>query len=117
MGVHVASLMEPGVGTSLLLLALATLAVASTAKHKYVVTPLIVMFFCCGIFFKARTDALELHRRPFAVESLGLQDSDRLRLDGTVTGIREPAPEGVLDRKSTRLNSSHEWISRMPSSA
>ena len=22
-----------------------------------------------------------------------------------------------LDRKSTRLNSSHEWISRMPSSA
>ena len=24
---------------------------------------------------------------------------------------------GILDRKSTRLNSSHEWISRMPSSA
>ena len=24
---------------------------------------------------------------------------------------------GDLDRKSTRLNSSHEWISRMPSSA
>ena len=23
----------------------------------------------------------------------------------------------VVDRKSTRLNSSHEWISRMPSSA
>ena len=23
----------------------------------------------------------------------------------------------LLDRKSTRLNSSHEWISRMPSSA
>ena len=28
-------------------------------------------------------------------------------------GIRN----SVLDRKSTRLNSSHEWISRMPSSA
>ena len=29
-------------------------------------------------------------------------------------------PSGILtpsDRKSTRLNSSHEWISRMPSSA
>ena len=26
-------------------------------------------------------------------------------------------PESVKDRKSTRLNSSHEWISRMPSSA
>ena len=25
--------------------------------------------------------------------------------------------EKYLDRKSTRLNSSHEWISRMPSSA
>ena len=25
--------------------------------------------------------------------------------------------EGKIDRKSTRLNSSHEWISRMPSSA
>ena len=25
--------------------------------------------------------------------------------------------EALLDRKSTRLNSSHEWISRMPSSA
>ena len=25
--------------------------------------------------------------------------------------------DGELDRKSTRLNSSHEWISRMPSSA
>ena len=38
---------------------------------------------------------------------------------------RDGAPAAVLprrtflklDRKSTRLNSSHEWISRMPSSA
>ena len=38
----------------------------------------------------------------------------------------KPTPEGIaptlrnlreIDRKSTRLNSSHEWISRMPSSA
>ena len=28
-----------------------------------------------------------------------------------------PADGYQLDRKSTRLNSSHEWISRMPSSA
>ena len=27
------------------------------------------------------------------------------------------APLAARDRKSTRLNSSHEWISRMPSSA
>ena len=31
-------------------------------------------------------------------------------------GVREVAAYEV-DRKSTRLNSSHEWISRMPSSA
>ena len=33
---------------------------------------------------------------------------------------KKPAPilnPQTLDRKSTRLNSSHEWISRMPSSA
>ena len=28
-----------------------------------------------------------------------------------------PKLESISDRKSTRLNSSHEWISRMPSSA
>ena len=28
-----------------------------------------------------------------------------------------PTQRRLLDRKSTRLNSSHEWISRMPSSA
>ena len=37
--------------------------------------------------------------------------------DGSV--MRELIPNEPLrrDRKSTRLNSSHEWISRMPSSA
>ena len=38
----------------------------------------------------------------------GLEDDDALYRDP-----RQPA----VDRKSTRLNSSHEWISRMPSSA
>ena len=46
--------------------------------------------------------------------------------DGTVSVVVAPpvqspsAPPATLpqqDRKSTRLNSSHEWISRMPSSA
>ena len=35
--------------------------------------------------------------------------------DGPWAGVS--AGVGVVDRKSTRLNSSHEWISRMPSSA
>ena len=38
----------------------------------------------------------------------------------TVAGIdviKDPGKVREVDRKSTRLNSSHEWISRMPSSA
>ena len=31
--------------------------------------------------------------------------------------VRRELPALKVDRKSTRLNSSHEWISRMPSSA
>ena len=31
--------------------------------------------------------------------------------------IKTTLPKAKEDRKSTRLNSSHEWISRMPSSA
>ena len=49
-----------------------------------------------------------------AAEQLGLSRSLLARVLGlspaTVTRL-------YADRKSTRLNSSHEWISRMPSSA
>ena len=46
-------------------------------------------------------------------------------LRATVNGVHVVASDNevtaiavvTLDRKSTRLNSSHEWISRMPSSA
>ena len=36
-----------------------------------------------------------------------------------IDGLPQVSKEGgrAIDRKSTRLNSSHEWISRMPSSA
>ena len=45
--------------------------------------------------------------------ALQLHDSGAILLQGL-----EAARAAVLaDRKSTRLNSSHEWISRMPSSA
>ena len=40
------------------------------------------------------------------------------RLDEAIVGVvNDFAPNVGRDRKSTRLNSSHEWISRMPSSA
>ena len=35
----------------------------------------------------------------------------------TANGKRHPMPPGLSDRKSTRLNSSHLKLSRMPSSA
>ena len=50
-------------------------------------------------------------------------DEEQLRDQGRATvgvyGIRPEKKDKVVgvDRKSTRLNSSHEWISRMPSSA
>ena len=60
----------------------------------------------------AHDGLLDLERRIFRDRHArfdgGEQDDPaRLRDDDT----------GFLDRKSTRLNSSHEWISRMPSSA
>ena len=46
---------------------------------------------------------------------------ENLKVDyyGTETPLQQLANIGIedADRKSTRLNSSHEWISRMPSSA
>ena len=48
-------------------------------------------------------------------------NNELIRTNTTLTSISESdlakLPSTELDRKSTRLNSSHEWISRMPSSA
>ena len=49
--------------------------------------------------------------------SRAAEEPVRLRLDERLPEADIGRMEGVLDRKSTRLNSSHEWISRMPSSA
>ena len=38
-------------------------------------------------------------------------------LSGSSSSSMLSLSDGARDRKSTRLNSSHEWISRMPSSA
>ena len=54
----------------------------------------------------------------------GLEDTDAgiIEIDGTDVTHREPSKRGIAmvfqsDRKSTRLNSSHRSLSRMPSSA
>ena len=54
-------------------------------------------------------------------EALKQRDFDCFLLAGRYTLLEQDAIDEFLplceDRKSTRLNSSHEWISRMPSSA
>ena len=45
---------------------------------------------------------------------VGAHDQGNATSEGA---IFHQAPKNPQDRKSTRLNSSHEWISRMPSSA
>ena len=52
-----------------------------------------------------------------AAAILILRDRGALRLDDSVDAHIPELCGQDLDRKSTRLNSSHEWISRMPSSA
>ena len=56
----------------------------------------------------------EMSPRWFEISRLlrGLVDLEGV----TVHGFGDDG-DATLDRKSTRLNSSHEWISRMPSSA
>ena len=58
----------------------------------------------------ALSSATSLHQNKVRYEMRKLPEPLQTKLYG-VTGWVE------LDRKSTRLNSSHEWISRMPSSA
>ena len=59
----------------------------------------------------------------WAIDLATIPKDDRLRFIQSVTNGKNNMPPwgDVLkpeeDRKSTRLNSSHEWISRMPSSA
>ena len=68
--------------------------------------------------------ARSLKKGPFADESL-LKKVDAMNASGDKSVIKTwsrrstifPSFVGHTDRKSTRLNSSHEFVSRMPSSA
>ena len=77
---------------------------------------------CFAKYFDARGLVLQTEQ-PHTVQ-LAQQLFARCGIRGEIT--EKPRVSGVLyefnirdaaDRKSTRLNSSHEWISRMPSSA
>ena len=52
---------------------------------------------------------------PFSLQHVSDEDNDFIPLLSAED--EDQMRQEKLDRKSTRLNSSHEWISRMPSSA
>ena len=62
------------------------------------------------------THSLAVHAR-FAREVSRKDAQDALANAAGVELVDDPENYKFPDRKSTRLNSSHEWISRMPSSA
>ena len=56
----------------------------------------------------------------FYNQEFGVTVDEQMIINTLQTDVKEAIDlmsVGFLDRKSTRLNSSHEWISRMPSSA
>jgi hypothetical protein len=69
----------------------------------------------------AREQAELAASAPVGIAAVGtvLPDAELLDVHGTATTLYAAAGSGasVLDRKSTRLNSSHWHVSRMPSSA
>src|ERR1044071_6087363 len=77
---------------------------------------LVFLLFCFFCFFFNDTATTEIY-------TLSLHDAlpiSKFELGGTTAlydALMSAAAHLDGDRKSTRLNSSHEWISRMPSSA
>ena len=53
----------------------------------------------------------------FSIAEFGVGSVISYRLYEQIAAKNEEKISKYIDRKSTRLNSSHEWISRMPSSA
>ena len=85
-----------------------------------------------GVFVTRQTRALEQNGCIVEIAGLERRETGRVGSLRKYAGLRRSGaraatrmqPDVVLghylaptDRKSTRLNSSHEWISRMPSSA
>ena len=68
-------------------------------------------------WFKAEGDRVEMDEPLVELETDKVAVEVNAKSAGTLGEILAPAGAEVKDRKSTRLNSSHTDISRMPSSA
>ena len=69
-----------------------------------------------SVTLSSSTAAMPMFTAP-AVGPPGATLKFTLRVTGCSPAITSPAVETTVDRKSTRLNSSHHRLSRMPSSA
>ena len=71
------------------------------------------------MFKRAKMGVGYLPQEASIFRSLSVENNIKAVLELTGLSKKEQAEklDALLDRKSTRLNSSHEWISRMPSSA
>ena len=85
----------------------AHLGVTRRSGEPYITHPIAVAIQCTE--WKLDSQALMAALLHDVMEDCGVTKSDLLEKFGPTVA--------ELDRKSTRLNSSHEWISRMPSSA
>ena len=87
--------------------------VGQPARHQQVTNPKNTVF-SIKRFMGRRHDEVESEEKLVPYTVVG-GPADLVKVD--VRGKQYTPPEISADRKSTRLNSSHEWISRMPSSA
>ena len=71
------------------------------------------------VTFKNEDFAIELNELIYSELKNFIRDqaSETASMNSAVLTKKVDSIQAELDRKSTRLNSSHEWISRMPSSA
>ena len=87
----------------------------SRSAHPAVAHPLWVALILCALLTAGHA---EVKLPGIAHANLEPATKGRLLLEELNCLACHGASEGTeADRKSTRLNSSHEWISRMPSSA
>ena len=95
----------------------------SALIHAEFRTYIIARFFFIMVLTMQATliswKVFEITHDPFSIGLIGLVEFVPAVIMAIYSGyiIDKSDKKKLLDRKSTRLNSSHEWISRMPSSA
>src|SRR3546814_4091745 len=90
---------------------------AKTLAHALALTPLAILAWQFWDVYSTNSDALGADPVAEIEHRLGLWALRFLMLALAITPLRQLTGKAVLDRKSTRLNSSHSCAPRMTSSA